>query len=217
MELIWIAPDEDFPPLESALAEPDGLLCAGGDLSTRRLLRSYQLGIFPWYSEGEPILWWSPAQRAIIPCKDIHISRSMRRCLNRGAFDFTQNRDFAAVIDACSEPRPGQFGTWITPEMREAYLQLHRIGHAHSFECWYRGELVGGVYGVGVGRVLSGESMFSRHTNASKASLIHIATSGLYDWIDCQVMNPHLASMGAIEIPRSTFCQRLAREQHCHE
>lgn len=216
MYLTWIGPNDPFPPVEEALSEPDGLLCAGGDLDTERLIRAYSLGIFPWYSEGEPVLWWSPAQRAVIPCGDIHISHSMRRCLNRGHFQFTHNREFAAVVDACSRPRAGQDGTWITPAMREAYLQLHRLGHADSFECWHNGELVGGVYGVSTGRVFSGESMFSRENNASKATLIHIATSGLYDWIDCQVMNPHLATLGAVEIPRPTFCQRLAQESTHH-
>ena len=212
MRLPWLAHSDPFPARELALEEPDGLLCAGADLSVDRLVAAYRQGIFPWYSEDEPILWWTPAKRAVIPCENIHISRSMKRFLKREPFTYSHNQCFEAVIEACSQPRPQQWGTWITEDMKQAYIELHNAGYAHSYECWEQGELVGGVYGVATGRIFSGESMFSISTNASKSTLIHIAHSNDYDWIDCQVMNPHLRSLGATEIDRERFVARLTQE-----
>jgi len=167
-------PDAPFPPAEAALREPNGLLAVGGDLSPRRLLRAYRSGAFPWYGEGQPILWWSPDPRAVLLPERVRVSRSLRRTLRRGLFRVTVDRAFDAVIEACATvPRPGQDGTWITPEMAAAYRRLHRLGHAHSVEAWTRdGELAGGLYGVAIGRVFFGESMFSRRSDASKVALV---------------------------------------------
>lgn len=200
-----------FPDVDEALDEPgaDGLLCAGGDLSPERLLMAYRNGIFPWYSEGEPILWWSPDPRALIFSDEIHISRSTQRTLKQQTFEIRQNTTFEAVVRGCAAPRAKENGTWILPEMQAAYAALHHQGHAHSIECWHNEQLVGGVYGVVVNRVFCGESMFSAMSNASKVALIHIAQSGLFDAIDCQIPNPHLESMGARCISRHDFIQLL--------
>ncbi|TVR57826.1 MAG: leucyl/phenylalanyl-tRNA--protein transferase [Candidatus Competibacteraceae bacterium] len=217
MRLPWLDPRDDgqpFPHPDRALTEPDGLLAVGGNLSPRRLLRAYRLGIFPWYSPGQPILWWSPDPRLVLLPEALKISRSLRKTLRRGLFAVTADADFTAVIAACAAPRDLEPGTWITPEMNRAYNRLHRLGHAHSIEVWHQGELVGGLYGVAVGRVFFGESMFCRMSDASKVALVHL-TAQLRRWgfavIDCQVRTPHLTSLGAADIPRATFLQLLER------
>jgi len=193
-----------FP--EPDLAEPDGLLAVGGDLSTKRLLLAYQNGIFPWYSDDTPILWYSPHERFVLYPQELNISGSMRRVLNSGRFSVTADTCFNEVITACSTvPREGQDGTWITDDMKAAYNRLHAEGHAHSVEVWQNQELVGGIYGVQVGDVFCGESMFSKVSNASKTALIHVCQSGLYKLIDCQVHTDHMASMGARMISREQY------------
>jgi leucyl/phenylalanyl-tRNA--protein transferase len=204
-----------FPPVE--LAGTDGLLAIGGDLSLGRLLLAYRQGIFPWYNEGEPIVWYSPDPRMVLYPAAVKISKSMQKVMQSGAFSFTENTCFEQVISSCkSIARPGQEGTWITTAMHQAYIDLHRAGHAKSVEVWQDGELVGGLYGVDLGRIFCGESMFSKVSNASKAALIYLAKKlemQNYQLIDCQVYNAHLESMGAIEMPRSEFVQ-LLREHY---
>lgn len=199
-----------FPPPQ--LAE-DGLLAVGGDLRRERLLKAYENGIFPWYSEGEPILWWSPEPRMVLFPEEMHVSRSLRRTLRRGIFLLTFDRVFAQVIQACARTsRRGQEGTWITREMTAAYLDLHHAGYAHSVECWQQGQLLGGLYGVSLGGCFFGESMFSHASGASKAALAVLAAQcrqWQFDIIDCQVPHPHLARLGAREVPRETFLKRL--------
>jgi len=197
-----------FP--DPALAEPDGLLAIDGDLSTGRLLLAYQNGIFPWYSDDSPILWYSPHERFVLYPNELKVSKSMRQVLRSGKFSITQNRCFADVMDACSKiEREGQDGTWITNDMKTAYCQLHQSGHAHSVEVWELGDLVGGCYGVQVGNVFCGESMFSKVSNASKTALIWLCQSGRYELIDCQVHTEHLESMGARMIPREEYMNML--------
>lgn len=201
----------DFPAIEQALTDKDanGLLCAGGDLSPERLMLAYQQGIFPWYSEAEPILWWSPDPRAVIFAEDMHISRSTQRSINQGAFEIRHNTAFMDVVKGCAAPRAQQAETWILPEMMQAYEKLHQLGHAHSYECWHKEQLVGGVYGIKVNSVFCGESMFSAMNNASKVALIHIAQLPEYQLIDCQIANPHLQSLGATTISRAEFVALL--------
>ncbi|UCD68685.1 MAG: leucyl/phenylalanyl-tRNA--protein transferase [Betaproteobacteria bacterium] len=209
----WLSPGDDFPPLTRALREPSGLLAAGGDLSTDTLLRAYRQGIFPWFGDHDPILWWSPDPRMVLFLEELHVSRSMRKTLRGGQFEVTADRDFLHVIKGCRKPRNGIGGTWITEQMVEAYLELHRAGYAHSIETWIGGELAGGLYGVSIGRVFFGESMFTRVTNASKIALVYLAQQ-LHAWqfgmIDCQMRTEHLAAFGAREIPRAEFAQLLA-------
>lgn len=200
-----------FPPPDHA--EPDGLLAVGGDLSAERLLLAYRLGIFPWYSEGQPILWWSPDPRVILEPGEFHISRRLGQTLKKGEFKVTFDRAFAEVIRACAaSPRKGQHGTWITTEMMEAYICLHQMGFAHSAESWLNGELVGGIYGISLGRCFFGESMFFSQTNASKVALATLVQQ-LITWdfhmIDAQVTSEHLIRLGAKEVPRHIFLQRL--------
>lgn len=213
----WIDPTDDkapFPDVELALREPDGLLAIGGGLSPKRLINAYTHGIFPWYSAGQPILWWSPDPRLVLYPAELRISRSLRKTLRRQSFDVTFDQAFAKVINACAEPRPSQDGTWITPEMNKAYCQLHEMGLAHSVEAWHQGELLGGLYGVAIGQVFFGESMFSRRTDASKVAFAHLVRH-LENWnyrlIDCQVKSTHLVSLGAREIPRRQFTQLLTQ------
>ena len=209
----WLESADAFPPLELALAEPNGLLCAGGDLSPQRLLLAYQQGIFPWYSAGEPILWWSPDPRMVLIPSEFKISRSLRRTLRAGKYQIRLDSKFPAVVKACAKtPRNGQNGTWITPEMQVAYGKLHELGFAHSVETWIDDQLVGGLYGLAIGKMFYGESMFSHATDASKIALAHLArflTANGFGLIDCQMNTPHLASLGAHEIPRSEFIARL--------
>ncbi len=199
-----------FPPVHHA---EDGLLAVGGDLREERLLLAYRSGIFPWYSEGEPLLWWSPDPRMVLFPEEFHCSQSLKRVIKRGTFTVTLDQAFADVIRACGEtPRPDQDGTWITPKMEAAYVNLHRKGHAHSIECWQEGTLVGGLYGIALGGCFFGESMFSHRDNASKVAA-YALTQAARAWgiplIDCQVANPHLLSLGAREISRKMFCQLL--------
>jgi leucyl/phenylalanyl-tRNA--protein transferase len=205
-------PESPFPPTEQALDYPNGLLAAGGDLSPTRLVNAYRQGIFPWYSEGQPILWWSPAPRCILFPQSVHVSRRLRRRYNQGQFHLSCDRDFERVIGACAKPRRDHEGTWITDEMRWAYIQLHELGIAHSVEAWIDGSLVGGIYGLAIGRVFFGESMFSDTQDASKIALVALCHQ-LQQWkfsaMDCQVSNPHLLSMGAVEVSRKEFEQYL--------
>jgi leucyl/phenylalanyl-tRNA--protein transferase len=205
-------PESGFPPADQALDYPQGLLAVGGDLSPSRLVNAYRHGIFPWYSDDEPILWWSPAPRCVIYPGNIHVSRRLRRHFNQGGFRLTADHAFARVIDACSKPRPRQYGTWITDDMKSAYCRLHQLGSAHSVEVWVGDELAGGIYGLALGQVFFGESMFSRRQDASKIALVALCRQ-LQQWhftlLDCQVSNPHLVSMGAVEISRSEFDRHL--------
>lgn len=207
----WLDPETPgapFPPVETALRDPDGLLALGGDLSPERLLTAYRNGIFPWYSEDQPILWWSPDPRMVLRPDALKISRSLRKSLRKGVFRVTLDTDFAAVMAACAEPRADGLGTWITHDMFRAYLRLHELGYAHSVEAWQDDRLVGGLYGVALGRVFFGESMFARATDASKVAFVHLVEQ-LRDWgfvlIDCQVYTGHLASLGATPLPRPEF------------
>lgn len=199
---------QDFPPIEQALKEPNGLLAAGGDLSVPRLLKAYSRGIFPWFDDEQPILWWSPDPRAVLFPQNLHISRSLHKTLRSNRFRVTFDTNFDAVIRACSAPRRNSNGTWITEDIIDAYNAFHNRGFAHSVECWFGDTLVGGLYGVALGKLFFGESMFSRMTDASKVAFVHLVKQ-LEAWgfplIDCQIMNPHLASLGATLMPRATF------------
>ena len=203
-----------FPPVENALREPNGLLAVGGDLSPQRLLEAYSKGIFPWFNADEPILWWSPNPRMVLFPEEIKISRSLRKTLKKEHYQIRTDGSFTQVMHACASSRKGQIGTWIHPEMIAAYTALHDMGLAHCVETWMDGELVGGLYGVALGQVFFGESMFSRVSDASKIALVHLAKQ-LQRWefglIDCQVKTGHLTSLGAREIPRSEFSQQLDR------
>jgi leucyl/phenylalanyl-tRNA--protein transferase len=207
-------PDIDFPDIRLAETDPNGLLAIGGDLSQERVLRAYRLGIFPWYSAGQPILWWSPAPRMVLYPRELHVSRSLRKSMRRRGYEVSTNQSFEAVIRACAAPRDTQSGTWLVPEMIESYVGLHRAGFAHSVEVWRGDELVGGLYGIAIGQMFFGESMFSRQTDASKvavARLTELAMQQPFRLIDCQVHTEHLASLGAREIGRGTFQDLLAR------
>ncbi len=207
-------PDQPFPALEKALAEPDGLLAIGGCLTERRLLNAYRQGIFPWYGRGEPILWWSPNPRTVVFPDKLHVSQSLRKTLRKAVYSVSFDQAFNAVIDACAKPRASDSGTWISNDIKHAYRQLHQSGIAHSVETWHNGELVGGLYGLAIGQVFFGESMFHARTDASKvafAGLVGQLLAWDYQLIDCQVYNPHLASLGAEEIPRSHFKALLDR------
>ena len=208
----WLRGNTPFPPVSKALASPNGLLCAGGDLTPARILDAYARGIFPWFSEGDPILWWSPDPRMVLFPEELKVSRSLRKALARGAYETRFDTAFRRVMEECAQPRDGQGGTWIVPEMIEAYTALHEQGHAHSVESWLDGELAGGLYGMALGKVFFGESMFARADDASKVALVRLVErlrhQG-YRLIDCQQATGHLASLGAREIPRGEFVQRL--------
>jgi len=210
-------PESPFPPAEQALDYPPGLLAVGGDLCPARLLNAYRHGIFPWYSADEPILWWSPAPRCVLYPQSVHVSRRLRRRYNQGQFCLTADRAFEQVITGCAAPRGEHDGTWITEEMLAAYVQLHALGIAHSVEVWADGQLAGGIYGLALGRMFFGESMFSKFEDASKIAMVALCRQ-LERWdfslLDCQVSNPHLVSMGAVEIPRVEFDQYL---EHTNE
>jgi leucyl/phenylalanyl-tRNA---protein transferase len=206
-------PPEAFPPLEQALDEPDGLLCAGGDLSPARLLEAYRRGIFPWYSEGQPILWWSPDPRAVLFPAEFRVSRSLRKTLRNRGFDTTVDRAFTEVVALCADAGLRPEGTWISPEMQSAYQALYQSGHAHSVETWLGGRLVGGLYGVALGKVFFGESMFSVTRDASKVALARLVAEAIargVEIIDCQLTSLHLESLGARCIPRAEFRARLS-------
>jgi leucyl/phenylalanyl-tRNA--protein transferase len=209
----WLDSADAFPPLELALSEPNGLLCAGADLSPQRLVLAYRHGVFPWYSAGEPILWWSPDPRMVLVPGEFKISRSLRRTLRAGSYQIRVDSDFPAVVRGCARTRRrGQAGTWITAEMHAAYGKLHELGYAHSVETWVDEKMVGGLYGLALGRMFYGESMFTRATDASKVALAHLArflAARGFGLIDCQMNTPHLASLGAREIPRREFIGRV--------
>ncbi len=213
--LTWLQRDDlSFPPLEKAMREPNGLLAAGGDLSPERLLAAYRHGCFPWYQEGQPLLWWSPDPRTVLFPEELHVSRSLRKTLRQETFTVSFDRAFQAVIEGCAGPRRYADGTWITTPMQNAYLALHRLGVAHSVEVWQDGRLVGGLYGLAMGQLFFGESMFSRATDASKVGFVTLVER-LRDWgfklIDCQMPTQHLASFGARAIPREAFAEALSR------
>ena len=219
--LAWLRPDAPFPPLSSALAEPNGLLAAGGDLAPERLIAAYRRGIFPWFSVGQPILWWSPDPRMVLYADEFRTSRSLAKRVRRREFEVRVDTAFRDVIDSCSAKlREGQRGTWITPEMIDAYCELHRRGIAHSVESWRDGQLCGGLYGMALGRVFFGESMFAHETDASKVALVHLVAllkkQGV-PLIDCQQETAHLSSFGARPIARTTFAGHLAELIHSTE
>ncbi|MBF0278913.1 MAG: leucyl/phenylalanyl-tRNA--protein transferase [SAR324 cluster bacterium] len=199
-----------FPPQKDA--EPEGLLAVGGDLSTERLLSAYQQGIFPWYEEGQPILWWSPDPRLIMEPDNLKISKSLRKVLKKQIFEVKTDTAFSRVIEECGGPRRSGQGTWITEAIKESYTKLHELGYAHSVECWFEKELVGGLYGVSIGKCFFGESMFAKKTDASKVAFVSLVEQ-MKIWgvemIDCQVTSDHLLSLGAHEIPRKEFLERL--------
>ncbi len=200
-----------FPDTESVLVEPAGLLAAGGSLSVEWLLVAYRQGIFPWFSENEPILWWSPAPRTVLHPTQFHLSKSLKKLARRQHYQITEDRDFRGVIEACAGERENQGGTWINRQMIDAYIAMHEAGFAHSIECRRDGELVGGLYGILLGKVFFGESMFSRESSTSKLCLKHLAESGSCELIDCQLPTGHLKSLGAIEICRTEFERALDR------
>jgi leucyl/phenylalanyl-tRNA--protein transferase len=205
-------PDIGFPDPALAETEPNGLLAIGGDLSGTRVLRAYRQGIFPWYSTGQPILWWSPAPRMVLYPREFHVSRSLRRSMRQRGYDVSINQAFEDVIRGCAAPRQHEPGTWLMPEMIDSYVALNAAGHAHSVEVWRRNELAGGLYGIAIGQAFFGESMFSRHTDASKialALLTEVALQQPFELIDCQIYTDHLARLGAREISREAFQNAL--------
>lgn len=210
----WLDPDTPFPPVSAALRDPNGLLAAGTDLSPGRLLDAYARGIFPWFNPGEPILWWSPDPRMVLFPDELRVTRSLAKVLRNRPYEIRFDTAFRQVMEACAAPRPGQTGSWIGPAMIEAYTRLHHLGYAHSVETWIDGELAGGLYGVAMGGMFYGESMFYRVRDASKIALVHLVLQ-LKHWgfglIDCQMKTAHLASLGAREIPRAEFL-RLVRK-----
>lgn len=208
--------DQDFPPVELALSEPDGLLAIGGCLSTQRIINAYSLGVFPWYSNDEPILWWSPDPRLVLYPENLHISKSLQKTLRKQYFQISFDTAFAKVIKACASPRLKETGTWLTSAMQAAYIRLHYAGYAHSVEAWHDNQLVGGLYGIAVGQVFFGESMFHTETDASNVafvSLIQQLSNWGYKLIDCQVHTEHLVKFGAEEINRTRFSS-LLRQYH---
>ena len=218
----WLNADTPFPPVETALRSPNGLLAAGGDLSPSRLLEAYRHGSFPWFNPGEPILWWSPDPRMVLIPGEFKTSHSLAKVLRNSAFEVRIDSAFEQVMRGCAAPRTGQQnslpGTWISADMIAAYVALHNLGYAHSVEVWMADELVGGLYGVSIGRMFYGESMFSRVSNASKIALAYLAGQlerRRFDMIDCQMHTPHLASLGARKIPRREFIDRLQDLVHC--
>lgn len=214
--ITWLGPDdpaEAFPPVEAALMEPDGLLAAGGDLSTTRLLYAYRRGIFPWYDNGQPLLWWSPDPRCVLKPGDFLLSRRMRRYLRKSTAEVRFNTAFNDVIRACAGPRRSEQGTWITDDMIRAFETLHEARWAHSIEVWQDGALVGGLYGLAIGRAFFGESMFSVDANASKYALLTLSgmmDAGDFGIVDCQVLSAHLQGLGATLMPRREFVDILA-------
>jgi len=214
MTIPWLAGRDPFPPVDTALRDPNGLLAAGGDLSTERLLEAYARGIFPWFGDDDPVLWWSPDPRMVLWFRELHVSRSLRRAIRSARYAVTLDAAFPQVMAACAEPREGDGGTWITPGIMDAYHRLAALGHAHSVEVWSRGELAGGLYGVALGRMFYGESMFSRGRDASKVALVCLVRQ-LERWgfelMDCQMSTAHLASLGAREVPRTEFLQHVDR------
>lgn len=219
MSLIWLNPNSlDFPEPECALTEPNGLLAAGGDLNPDRLLRAYQSGIFPWYERflddgsPSPILWWCPQPRCVLQTEDVKVSKSLRKNMRNKHYQLSCDLAFSEVIKACAESRSDISGTWINPDMIDAYSQLHKLGFAHSIECWQEDQLIGGLYGIAIGKMFFGESMFSRKTDSSKMALVYLCAlveSQGAPLIDCQVSNPHLESLGAKNMPLNSFLEAL--------
>jgi leucyl/phenylalanyl-tRNA---protein transferase len=210
--LTWLEPGDPFPPVSRALKEPNGLLAAGGELSVERLLAAYRHGIFPWFSRGEPILWWSPDPRMVLQTSELKVPRSLAKTIRNKGYRVTVDTAFEPVLHGCAGPRRGNPGTWLGAAMQKAYLALHRAGYAHSFETWHGNDLVGGLYGVAVGRMFYGESMFSAATDASKVALVTLVRELVargFPLIDCQMKTPLLASLGAREIPRTAFLRAL--------
>ncbi len=207
-QIPWLEDTVDFPDISSALTDPNGLLAAGGDLSPARILKAYQQGIFPWFNDDQPILWWSPDPRCVVFPDQVHISKSLKKKLNKNTYKITFDTDFESVISQCAVSREETTGTWITHDMREAYITLHEHGFAHSVEVWNQGNLVGGLYGLAIGCCFFGESMFSTETDTSKMAFVYLCKQ-LDEWgykiIDCQVENPHLFTLGAVNIERSEF------------
>ncbi len=213
----WLDPSDretSFPDVELALGDPDGLLAVGGDLSPARIMQAYRAGIFPWYSAGQPILWWCPNPRAVLFLPELKVSRSLAKTVAKTDYEITMDAAFSEVVAKCAEPRKSEHGTWITEEMSVTYQKLHELGTAHSVEYWQDGRLTGGLYGIAIGRVFFGESMFSRARDASKVALVYLSTQ-LQTWefpfIDCQIYSEHLGSLGATRIPRKKFSGLLNR------
>lgn len=220
LKIFGLDPDDHsqpFPDPSRALAKPNGLLAVGGSLSPERLLNAYQLGIFPWYGEDEPILWWSPDPRTVFATDAVHVSRSLKRTMRKADYAVTLDNAFTEVINQCAQPRFDGDGTWLVTDMRMAYIALHHLGHAHSAEVWRHSRLIGGLYGVAIGQVFFGESMFSVERDGSKLALVHLAQQ-LATWnfpiLDGQVGSPHLYRMGAFDLARTNFQALLARNQH---
>ena len=214
MPIPFLAPDDDltsFPSVSTALCEPNGLLMAGGSLSPKRLTAAYRAGVFPWYEAGEPILWWSPDPRCIIWPNKLRITRSLRKTIRNGHFEVTESLAYREVMKQCAAPRKGSSGTWVTSEMIDAYCELNKLGMARSLEVWNEHRLVGGLYGIEMGRVFIGESMFSLERDASKVAMAHLAQCGKYDIIDCQLETAHLVSMGAETISRERYIELLRK------
>jgi leucyl/phenylalanyl-tRNA--protein transferase len=210
----YLDAEDPFPPVDDAMREPNGLLAAGADLSPARLLDAYRRGIFPWFGDEDPLLWWSPDPRMVLFVDELHVSRSLRKTIRSGRFVVTADRAFSAVMSGCAEPRADAEGTWITTEMRAAYARLAALGYAHSIETWQDEQLVGGLYGVAIGRMFFGESMFARVSDASKVAFVTLVRQ-LQGWqfrmIDCQMPTAHLASLGAREVPRHDFLAEVER------
>jgi leucyl/phenylalanyl-tRNA--protein transferase len=218
--LTWLGRGDPFPAPERALRNPNGLLAAGGDLSLERLLAAYRRGVFPWFSGDEPILWWSPDPRMVLYCAELKVSRSLAKSTRNKGFEVRIDTAFAGVLEGCAGPRADGAGTWLGQDMRQAYARLHRAGYAHSFETWRGAELVGGLYGVALGRMFFGESMYSRQADASKVALVALVgelRERGFPLIDCQVRTPLLAALGAREIPRRSFLRELAALVHYDE
>ena len=213
--LHWLQhPNDPFPPLERALRSPNGLLAAGGSLSPERLLAAYRHGCFPWYSKGQPLLWWSPDPRTVLFPDELHIPRSLKKSMRKNLFQITYDQSFADVMAACAAPRSSQAGTWITPCMQQAYSELHQLGYAHSVEVWQDDQLVGGLYGIAIGQLFFGESMFATQPDASKTgfvTLVEDLRAAGFVLIDCQMRTDHLARFGARDIPRTEFRDYLSR------
>jgi len=219
--IAWLDPENDkapFPPISDAETEPNGLLAAGGSLRPERLLSAYRQGIFPWFDDSQPILWWSPAPRMVLKPDEAHVSKSLAKLIRKQTYECSFDRDFTSVITECAKDRPDQDGTWITESMQAAYQTLHQLGYAHSVEVWLDDELVGGLYGIAIGQFYFGESMFSRCQNTSKVGFAYL-TEKLQQWgyqyIDCQVKTEHLESLGAYELPREQFSELL--EKYCSQ
>lgn len=208
----WLGDHPAFPPLSRALREPNGLLAAGGALTPEWLLAAYQRGIFPWFNDGEPILWWSPNPRMVVFPDEVRITRSLHKTLRKGDYEVRLDHDFAGVIRACAAPREPGGRTWITPEIQSAYIRMHQLGYVHSVETYMDGALVGGLYGMALGQVFFGESMFSRRTDASKIAFAHLTRfleQRNFRVLDCQMTTRHLASLGGREIARDEFAKLL--------